>query len=49
MKVQFERPVPLQVGGDAEGWREEVTFAMSAAPVQLVDYTARVKRPKLLN
>jgi diacylglycerol kinase family enzyme len=49
VKVQFERPVPLQVGGDAEGWREEVTFGMASSPVQVVDYTSRVKRPKLLN
>ena len=39
--LRFERPVPLQVGGDAEGWREEVTFGMAANPVQIVDFGAR--------
>ncbi len=36
--LRFERPVPLQVGGDAEGWRESVTFGMAPAPVDLVDF-----------
>jgi hypothetical protein len=39
--LRFERPVPLQVGGDAEGWREEITFGMAANPVQIVDFGAR--------
>jgi hypothetical protein len=38
--IRFERPMPLQVGGDAEGWREEVTFGMAPAPVELVDFSA---------
>jgi hypothetical protein len=36
--LRFERPMPLQVGGDAEGWRDEVTFGMAASPVELVDF-----------
>lgn len=36
--LRFERPMPLQVGGDAEGWRDEVTFGMASAPVELVDF-----------
>jgi diacylglycerol kinase family enzyme len=36
--LRFERPVPLQVGGDAEGWRETVSFGMAPAPVELVDF-----------
>lgn len=46
--VQFERPVPLQVGGDAEGWRDRVTFGMAPAPVELVDFGASLRRPRLL-
>lgn len=41
--VSFERPVPLQLGGDAEGWREEIGLGM-ARPVDLVDF-----QPELLN
>ena len=39
--LRFEKPMPLQVGGDAEGWREEVTFGMAAEPVEMVDFGAR--------
>jgi len=39
--VRFEREMPLQVGGDAEGWRDELTFGMAANPVELVDFAAR--------
>jgi diacylglycerol kinase family enzyme len=39
--LRFERPVPLQVGGDAEGWREEISFGMAASPVEIVDFGAR--------
>lgn len=36
--LRFERSMPLQVGGDAEGWRDEVTFSMAANPVEIVDF-----------
>jgi diacylglycerol kinase family enzyme len=36
--LRFERPVPLQVGGDAEGWRDALTFSMAANPVEIVDF-----------
>ncbi len=36
--LRFERPVPLQVGGDAEGWRSEVSLGMAPAPIELVDF-----------
>jgi hypothetical protein len=48
VSIQFERPMPLQSGGDAEGWRETITFGM-ADPVELVDFRASAKRPRLLN
>ncbi|MGC3998442.1 MAG: hypothetical protein QM767_13635 [Anaeromyxobacter sp.] len=38
--VSFERPMPLQVGGDAEGWRDALTFGMAANPVEMVDFGA---------
>ena len=36
--MRFERPMPLQIGGDAEGWRDELTFGMAPRPVDLVDF-----------
>ena len=47
--VQFERPMPLQIGGDAEGWRESVAFGMAPGGVDLVDFRARPRRPRLVN
>jgi diacylglycerol kinase family enzyme len=41
MALRFERPMPLQVGGDAEGWRDEITFSMAASPVEIVDFGRR--------
>jgi hypothetical protein len=38
VSLRFERPVPLQIGGDAEGWREQVTFGMAPSPIELVDF-----------
>jgi diacylglycerol kinase family enzyme len=49
VSLQFERPVPLQVGGDAEGWRKEVTFGMAERPVELLDFTPPPTRPRLVN
>lgn len=40
VQVRFDRPMPLQVGGDAEGWRDELTFGMAANPVEIVDFGA---------
>jgi diacylglycerol kinase family enzyme len=39
--LRFERPMPLQIGGDAEGWRDELTFSMAANPVEIVDFGVR--------
>jgi diacylglycerol kinase family enzyme len=36
--VTFEKPMPLQIGGDAEGWREQVALGMSGDAVELVDF-----------
>jgi diacylglycerol kinase family enzyme len=49
VSIQFERPMPLQSGGDAEGWRESVTFGMAPDPIELVDFRAAPRRPRLLN
>jgi diacylglycerol kinase family enzyme len=39
--LRFERPMPLQIGGDAEGCRDEVAFGMAANPVEIVDFAER--------
>jgi diacylglycerol kinase family enzyme len=47
--VSFERPMPLEVGGDAEGCRQEVTFGVAPGQLELVDFTPRPSRPTLVN
>jgi diacylglycerol kinase family enzyme len=39
--LRCEKPMPLQIGGDAEGWRDEVTFGMAAERVEVVDFGRR--------
>src|SRR5205085_850540 len=39
--IRFDREIPLQVGGDAEGYRREVIFEMAERPLQLLDLRAR--------
>jgi diacylglycerol kinase family enzyme len=41
VSLRFEKPTPLQIGGDGEGLRDEVTFGMAANPVELVDFGPR--------
>jgi diacylglycerol kinase family enzyme len=41
VSLRFEKPMPLQIGGDAEGWRDEVGFGMAANPVEIVDFGER--------
>jgi len=36
--LQFDRPTPLQIGGDAEGLREQVTMGVVADPIEVVDF-----------
>lgn len=40
--VRFARPAPLQIGGDAEGYRDEVTMRVADEPIELVDFTEAV-------
>jgi diacylglycerol kinase family enzyme len=50
VSVQFERPIPLQIGGDAEGWRDAVTFGITPRPLEVVDFTpAPERRPRLVH
>ncbi|MFT3915969.1 MAG: diacylglycerol kinase family protein [Anaeromyxobacteraceae bacterium] len=36
--LSFERPMPLQIGGDAEGWRDGVQFGLAPGAVEVVDF-----------
>jgi diacylglycerol kinase family enzyme len=36
--LRFDRPTPLQIGGDAEGLREAVTLGVVAEPIEVVDF-----------
>ena len=47
--MRFERQVPLQIGGDAEGWVDAVDFEMSPRAVELVDFAASARRPRLVS
>jgi diacylglycerol kinase family enzyme len=41
--VKWNRDMPLQVGGDAEGYRREVVLEMAERPIELIDF--RVAAP----
>jgi diacylglycerol kinase family enzyme len=43
-ELTFDRPVPLQVGGDAEGERQRVTFGMAPRRVEVVDFGGALAR-----
>jgi diacylglycerol kinase family enzyme len=38
--VRFDRPTPIQIGGDGEGTREAVTMGVVSEPIELVDFGA---------
>jgi diacylglycerol kinase family enzyme len=41
VKLAFDRPMPFQIGGDAEGYRDQVTLSMDSRPVELLDFKAQ--------
>lgn len=41
VRMKFDREMPLQIGGDAEGYRDEVTFGCDQRPVELLDFKAK--------
>ena len=43
--VRWSREMPLQIGGDAEGYRREVVIGMSDLPVDLIDFRSRSTLP----
>jgi diacylglycerol kinase family enzyme len=40
--IKFEEPMPLQVGGDAEGYRNEISFGVARGQVELLDFNGAV-------
>jgi hypothetical protein len=36
--IRFDRDMPLQVGGDAEGYRRETVLEMAERPLELLDF-----------
>ncbi len=40
--IRFEKPMPLQVSGDAEGYRTEVSFSVATGQVELLDFNGLV-------
>ncbi|GAC1600125.1 MAG: hypothetical protein NVS4B10_11690 [Myxococcales bacterium] len=36
--IRFDREMPLQVGGDAEGYRREAILTMAPEPLELLDF-----------
>jgi diacylglycerol kinase family enzyme len=39
VEMSFDRPVPFQVGGDAEGYREMLEIGIAPRSVELLDYS----------
>jgi len=42
VSIRFARPMPFQLGGDAQGYRDSLRMAVSAQPVELLDFTGAV-------
>ncbi len=38
VSIKFDREMPLQVGGDAEGWRRDVMLSMATETMELIDF-----------
>lgn len=41
--VHFSRPMPLQVAGDAEGYRQDLHLEVSPEPIEVVDFAGAVQ------
>ena len=38
VSLRFDRAMPFQIGGDAEGYREKVSFGIASRPVDMVSF-----------
>jgi diacylglycerol kinase family enzyme len=41
VRLRFDRRMPFQIGGDAEGYRDEVVLGMDRRPLDLIDFRSR--------
>ena len=39
VRITFDRAMPLQVGGDAEGYRKQLVVGMADEPLELIDFS----------
>ena len=39
VRIRFDREMPVQVGGDAEGYRRELVLEMAERPLELLDFS----------
>ncbi|MFL5318135.1 MAG: diacylglycerol/lipid kinase family protein [Myxococcaceae bacterium] len=42
VSIKFTKPMAFQIGGDAEGYREQVRLQVASEPIELVDFTGAV-------
>jgi diacylglycerol kinase family enzyme len=38
VRLSFDRPMPFQIGGDAQGMRQKVTLGIDSRPVEMLDF-----------
>lgn len=38
IRMKFDRPMPFQIGGDAEGYRDEIVLDTDPRPVEMLDF-----------
>lgn len=41
VRLKFDRPMPFQIGGDAEGYRDEVVLGVDPRTVEMLDFRAQ--------
>ena len=44
VEMSFDRPVPYQIGGDAEGMREKVTLGVATRSVEVLDFSGAARQ-----
>ncbi len=43
VSVRFDRPMPFQIGGDAEGYREKIRFGIADRSVEMVSFNKSLR------
>jgi diacylglycerol kinase family enzyme len=39
IQLEFNRPIPLQIGGDPEGYTDNIHYSVSKHPISLIDFS----------